>query len=311
LIVLTETHSETLLAGRTWLQQGPPILFGLKTAGWLFAILRHRERLAAVTKRALCVQFGGAVGTLASLGDRGGVVGEALANALHLPLPEIPWHSERDSIAEMATTLGLLTGTLGKIARDISLMMQSEIAEVQEPQVVGKGGSSTMPHKRNPVGSAVVLSASIRVPGLVATMLSAMVQEHERGVGGWHAEWETLPEICKLASGALKHTIAIVSGLEVDAARMRANLDALHGLALAESISILLSQHVGRPVAHHILEEASRIPAHYNPSFRRGDSPGAIAGSLPWPGESVHRQSACEGYSYSGDYGCPLLIWME
>src|SRR5213075_2743086 len=142
-------------------------------------------------------------------------VAAAIAQALGLDLPDVPWHAQRDRVAEVATTLGLLVGTLGKLARDVSLMMQTEVGEAAEPSAAGWGGSSTMPHKRNPVGSAVILAAAIRVPALVSVMLSAMVQEHERGLGGWHAEWETLPEICTLAAGALAQTTAIIEGLEV------------------------------------------------------------------------------------------------
>src|SRR5262249_40153842 len=149
-------------------------------------------------------------------------------------LPDLPWHSHRDRIAEVATTLGLLVGSLGKIARDISLMSQTEIGELSEPSAAGRGGSSTMPHKQNPVGSAVILSAATRVPPLVSTILSAMVQEHERGLGGWHAEWETLPEICLLAAGSVAQTAQILGGLGIHDERMKENLDTTRGLIFAE-----------------------------------------------------------------------------
>jgi 3-carboxy-cis,cis-muconate cycloisomerase len=170
----------------------------------------------------------------------------------------MPWHTERDRIAEVATTLGLLVGTLGKIARDISLHMQTEIAEIFEPAGEGRGGSSTMPHKRNPVSAAVVLSAATRVPGLVSTMLSAMVQEDERGLGNWHAEWETLPEIFRLTAGALHQMATIVPDLEIDVARMRRNLDATQGLIFAEAVTMSLGNHIGKSAAHELLEAASR-----------------------------------------------------
>jgi 3-carboxy-cis,cis-muconate cycloisomerase len=170
----------------------------------------------------------------------------------------MPWHTQRDRVAEAATTLGLCTGTLGKIARDISLHMQTEVAEVFEPTGEGRGGSSTMPHKRNPVSAAVVLSAATRVPGLVSTMLSAMVQEDERGLGDWHAEWETLPEIFRLTAGALHQMATIVPHLEVDAARMRRNLEATQGLIFAEGVSMAMGNHIGKSAAHALLEEASR-----------------------------------------------------
>jgi 3-carboxy-cis,cis-muconate cycloisomerase len=253
-----EEHRSTLLAGRTWLQQASPTTFGLKAAGWLDAVNRDRARVAATRKQVLVLQFGGAVGTLAALGEQGPAVARALAEELKLELPSVPWHTHRDRFAEVATTLGLLVGTLGKLARDISLMAQTEVGETLEPAAPGKGGSSTLPHKRNPVGSAVVLAAAIRVPALVSTMLAAMVQEHERGLGGWHAEWDTLPEIFMLAAGALSHTIQIVDGLEVHEGKMAQNLEATRGLILAEAIAIALAKHMGRMPAHHLIEQASR-----------------------------------------------------
>jgi 3-carboxy-cis,cis-muconate cycloisomerase len=255
---LAHDHRDTLLPGRTWLQQAAPVTFGFKVAGWLDAVERHRERLQAARKRVLVLQFGGAVGTLAALGDRAAPVASALAAELELRLPDLPWHTHRDSVAEVATTLGLLTGTLGKIARDVSLLAQSEVAEVFEPFSPGRGGSSTMPHKRNPIGSAVVLAAAIRVPALVATMLSAMVQEHERGLGGWHAEWETLPEICLLAAGALAHLTTVVSSPDVFAEKMATDLDLTRGLLLSEAVSMALAAHVGKLPAHEIVERACR-----------------------------------------------------
>jgi len=255
---LTERHKSTILAGRTWLQQGPPITFGLKTAGWLSAIERHRARCKSVAGQARCLQFGGAVGTLAALQERGLDVAEALAAELKLELPDLPWHAHRERIAEVATSLGLLTATLGKIARDISLLMQTEFGEAAEPAAAGRGGSSTMPHKRNPVGCAAVLAAAVRVPGLVATMLSAAVQEHERGLGGWQAEWEVLPEICKLAAGALSHTLFVVKGLIVDEQRMQENLGITHGLIFAEGVAMALTGKLGRSEAHTRVEELCR-----------------------------------------------------
>jgi 3-carboxy-cis,cis-muconate cycloisomerase len=219
---------------------------------------RHRERFAETRARVLVLQFGGAVGTLAALREKGLQVAEALAAELHLGLPTVPWHTQRDRVAEAATTLGLCTGTLGKIARDISLHMQTEIAEVFEPAGEGRGVSSTMPHKRNPVSAAIVLAAATRVPGLVSTMLSAMVQEDERGLGNWHAEWETLPEIFRLTAGALHQIATIVPHLEVDAARMRRNLDATQGLIFAEAVTMAMGKHIGKSAAHALVEAASR-----------------------------------------------------
>jgi len=255
---LAQKHRSTPIAGRTLMQHALPTTFGAKVAGWLDAMNRHRERFAETRARVLVVQFGGAVGTLAALGEKGLQVAEALAAELHLGLPTIPWHAQRDRVAEAAATLGLCTGTLGKIARDISLHMQTEIAEIFEPAGEGRGGSSTMPHKRNPVSAAVVLSAATRVPGLVSTMLSAMVQEDERGLGDWHAEWETLPEIFRLTAGALHQMATIVPHLEIDAERMRRNLDATQGLIFAEGVAMAMGKHIGKSAAHTLVESASR-----------------------------------------------------
>lgn len=251
-------HKRTPLVGRTWLQQATPVTFGLKAAGWLSAIEREGVRWRELVPRTFVIQFGGAAGTLAALGDDALRVADALADDLGLRLPETPWHTQRDRVAEVATALGLTVGTLGKIARDVSLLMQTEIGEAAEPDAPGRGGSSTMPHKRNPVGSATVLAAATRVPALVSTMLSAMVQEHERGLGGWQAEWETLPEIFRLAAGALAQTVRVIEGLHIDPARMRANLDVTHGLIMAEAVTMALARHIGRAPAHLLLEAACR-----------------------------------------------------
>jgi len=242
--------------GRTWMQQALPTTFGVKVAGWLDVVDRHRERLRETRRRAVVLQFGGAVGTMAALGDRGTDVAKHLAENLTLELPEIPWHSHRDRFAEVATTLGLCVGTLGKIAKDISLHSQTEVAEVFEPVEKGRGGSSTMPHKRNPVASAVVLSTALRVPGLVSTMLAAMVQEQERGLGGWLAEWETLPEIVSLSAGALRWMAEMVPQLQIDAERMKTNLEATRGLIFAEAVSMALASKIGKAQAHEAVEAA-------------------------------------------------------
>lgn len=249
-----QRHVATPLAGRTWLQHATPVTLGMKIAGWLGALTRTRQRLQALKPRLLVLQFGGASGTLAALGEQAMPIAEALAQELQLGLPEQPWHTQRDRLVEFGAVLGLLAGSLGKLGRDVSLLMQTEAAEVFEPSAPGKGGSSTMPHKRNPVGAAVLISAATRVPGLVSTLFSAMPQEHERSLGLWHAEWETLPEICCLVSGALQQALAIAEGLEVDAERMARNLDLTQGLVLAEAVSIVLAQRIGRDRAHHLLE---------------------------------------------------------
>ncbi|MGE8503565.1 MAG: 3-carboxy-cis,cis-muconate cycloisomerase [Pseudomonas sp.] len=253
-----ERHIDTPLAGRTWLQQATPVTLGMKLAGVLGAVTRHRQRLSELKPRLLSLQFGGASGSLAALGDAGWAVSGALAQELELNLPEQPWHTQRDRLVEFASLLGMIAGSLGKLGRDLSLLMQTEAGEVFEPAAPGKGGSSTMPHKRNPVSAAVLIGAATRAPGLVATMFAAMPQEHERSLGLWHAEWESLPELCCLVSGALQQALLVVPGLEVDAARMRANLELTQGLVLAEAVSIALAQKIGRDAAHHLIEQCCK-----------------------------------------------------
>ncbi|AHZ69221.1 3-carboxy-cis,cis-muconate cycloisomerase [Pseudomonas mandelii JR-1] len=248
----------TPLAGRTWLQHATPVTLGMKIAGWLGAVTRSRQRLQELKPRLLVLQFGGASGTLAALGEQAMPIAEALAGELQLTLPDQPWHTQRDRLVEFGAVLGLIAGSLGKLGRDISLLMQTEAGEVFEPSAPGKGGSSTMPHKRNPVGAAVLIGAATRVPGLLSTLFSAMPQEHERSLGLWHAEWETLPEICCLVSGSLKQALLVADGLEVDADRMARNLDLTQGLVLAEAVSIVLAQRVGRDTAHHLLERCCK-----------------------------------------------------
>ncbi len=258
---LARTHRDTTMVGRTWMQHALPTSLGLKMAGCLDAIMRHQQRMQELRHRALALQFGGAAGTLASLGDQGLAVAASLARELGLSLPDLPWHTQRDRVAEVATVLGLLTGTLGKMARDISLLMQTDVGEAAEPAAAGRGGSSTMPHKRNPVGCAIALTAAVRVPALVSTMLSGMVQEHERALGGWQAEWDTLPDIVLLTSGALRQMRDVAAGLQVDAGRMAANLALTHGLIMGESVMLALGAAIGRMAAHKLVEEASRQAA--------------------------------------------------
>jgi 3-carboxy-cis,cis-muconate cycloisomerase len=251
-------HAGTVMAGRTWLQQATPVTLGMKIAGWLGAVSRHRQRLLELKPRLLCLQFGGASGSLAALGDQALPVADALARELRLNLPEQPWHTQRDRLVEFASLLGMIAGSLGKLGRDLSLLMQTETGEVFEPGAVGKGGSSTMPHKRNPVAAAAMIGAATRAPGLVSTMFAAMPQEHERSLGLWHAEWETLPELCCLVSGALQQALNVVPGLEVDAARMSRNLQLTQGLVLAEAVNIALARRLGRDAAHHLVERCCR-----------------------------------------------------
>ncbi len=251
-------HADTPLVGRTWLQHATPVTLGMKLAGVLGALTRHRQRLQELRPRLLVLQFGGASGSLAALGSKAMPVAEALAEQLKLTLPEQPWHTQRDRLVEFASVLGLVAGSLGKYGRDVSLLMQTEAGEVFEPSAPGKGGSSTMPHKRNPVGAAVLIGAATRVPGLLSTLFAAMPQEHERSLGLWHAEWETLPELCCLVSGALQQALIMVPDLEVDAERMAANLELTRGLVLAEAVSIALAQRIGRDAAHHLVEQCCK-----------------------------------------------------
>jgi 3-carboxy-cis,cis-muconate cycloisomerase len=255
---LADQHAATVMVARTLLQHAVPTTFGLKVAGWLSAVMRARRRVREAGQRARVLQFGGAAGTLAALGSRGLEVAARLAEELDLELPDLPWHAHRDRLVDLAAALGVAAGVLGKIARDLSLMMQTEISEAFEPEEAGKGGSSTMPQKRNPVACTVALAAASRVPGLVATLLAAMPHEHERAVGGWHAEWETLPEIFGLVAGAARSMAETCDRLDVDAARLRENLDRTRGLVTAEAVTVALAAEIGHLEAHTVVGAASR-----------------------------------------------------
>ena len=253
---LADRHRETLMVARTLLQQALPTTFGLKAAGWLDAVARHFTRMREIRGRDLTLQFGGAAGTLAALREKGIAVASALADELKLPQPDAPWHSHRDRFAEIAAVFGLLAGTLGKIARDVALLMQTEVGEVREPSANERGRSSAMPHKHNPVGSVVALAAATRLPGLVSAMLTAMTMDHERGVGGWHAEWETLADIVTLTGGSLLQMSGVVSELHVDSDAMTRNLQRSHGQIMAEAVATGLAERLGRADAHMIVEQA-------------------------------------------------------
>jgi 3-carboxy-cis,cis-muconate cycloisomerase len=255
---LAKKHRQTAVVARTWLQHALPMPFGLKLAEYAAALHRSKARLQRMRVDALALQFGGAAGTLAALGDNGIKVAEALAQQLGLPLPAAPWHTHRDRIAEIASVLAILAGTCGKIARDVSLMMQTDVAEAFEPAGEGRGGSSTMPHKRNPVAAAIALSAATMAPNLAATIFAAQVQEHERSAGPWHAEWPTLPMLLLVTSGGLAAIVDIAEGLEVDADRMRQNLDETHGLIMAEAVTFALAEKLGKSDAHHLVEAATK-----------------------------------------------------
>jgi len=276
-----QRHAGTAMAGRTWLQQATPVTLGAKVAGWLGAVTRHRHRLKELRPRMLCLQFGGASGSLAALGEMAFPIAEALAKDLNLNLPDQPWHTQRDRLVEFASLLGMVAGSLGKMGRDISLLMQTETRELSEPAATGKSHSSTVLYNRHPVGAAVMIAAATRAPGLVATMFSAMPQEHERSLGLWHAEWETLPQLCCLVSGSLQQALAVIPSLEVDAGRMLHNLDLPQGLVLAEAVSVALAQRMGRDAAHHLIEQCCRRAVEQNMHLREVlDGEPAVAAQL-------------------------------
>ena len=255
---LAKKYRHTLMAGRTLLQQALPITFGLKAARWLALTTRQVEALRERREKALAVQLGGAAGTLASSGEKGLQVVELLAAELHLPAPDLPWHTERDRVAEIAATLGVVSGAMAKIAGDVALLAQTEVGEVSEGAAPGKGGSSAMPQKRNPVDAISAIASARLAIGVVPVILSAMQQEHERAVGGWQAEWAAIPNLFCYTASAVEHVRGAVSGLEVDEARMRANLDASGGLIMSESLTMTLAHKVGRPEAFRIVQSIGK-----------------------------------------------------
>jgi 3-carboxy-cis,cis-muconate cycloisomerase len=254
---LARRYRTTLMAGRTHSQQALPITFGLKVAGWLAPLVRHRQRLAEMKPRLLVLQLGGAVGTLAALGERGTAVREALAAELGLFRLPMPWHTQRDSLVELANWLSLLSGSLAKMAQDLILMTQSEVGEVVESADPSRGGSSTMPHKRNPVTSELIIAAARTNASLLSAVHQAQVQEHERATHGWQMEWLALPQMIGLTGAALKKAQFISENLVVDEARMRANVAASNGLMLAEAVTFSLSPtYMSRAEAKQIVREA-------------------------------------------------------
>jgi 3-carboxy-cis,cis-muconate cycloisomerase len=254
-----DQHRATVMAGRTHLQQALPITFGLKCATWAMPLIAHVERLDQLRPRLERVSFGGAAGTLASLGDQGVVVMEGLAAELGLGVPLAPWHVCRDSFAEAMGLLGLICGSLAKFATDTILLAQTEVGEMAEPYVAGRGASSTMPQKRNPIASEYVLAAARTVQALVPVMQGAMAADHERATGPWQAEMLVLPQGFVLTHGALQHATAIAEGMVVDPARMRRNLDATGGLIVAEAVMMGLAAQLGRGEAHHVVKHACDI----------------------------------------------------
>jgi 3-carboxy-cis,cis-muconate cycloisomerase len=254
---LADAHRGTMMAGRTLLQQALPTTFGLKAAGWLVSVLETRRRLLDVRATGLAAQLGGAVGTLASLGGSGVSVLREFAREVDLAEPVVPWHTNRSRISELGATLSLVAGVLGKISLDVVLMAQTEVGEVAEPPGDGRGGSSTLPHKRNPVLSVTAVASARRVQDLSGTLQAAMIGEHERAAGAWHAEWEALSDALALTGGAATATREAVEGLQVHSDRMRENLGATGGLLLSEHVTTIVAEKLGRLEAHELVQAAS------------------------------------------------------
>ncbi len=258
LLLLAERHLATPVLARTLMQPAQVTSFGFKLAGWVAPLLRARARLRESGARALQLQLGGAVGTLAVMGEHGPAVAARMAADLHLKLADAAWHTQRDEWVRLGLEVAVLTGSLGKIATDLSLMAQGEIAELAEPSGNGRGGSSAMPHKRNPVSAMIALAASTRTPHHAAALLASMGQQHERGLGNWQAELAEWPALFLSAHGALNALNDAFAGLSVDTARMLRNIDALQGLVFAEAASIWLAGVIGRPKAHALLEQLTQ-----------------------------------------------------
>jgi len=258
---LTEAHRRTPMVGRTLLQPAAPITFGLKAARWLDTATRLVPRLREVRERALVLQFGGAVGTLAALGEAGPRVAELLGAELALPVPPLPWHAERDRPAEVAAALGIVAGAMAKIATDLVLLRQGEVAEVGEEPVPGKGGSSAMPQKQNPVDAILARAAAGLAIATVPAILHGMAQEHERAAGGWQAEWEAIPRLFGATAASVERVRAALTGLVVDPARLAANLAATGGTVMAEALTVALAARLGRSEAERLTKEAIKRAA--------------------------------------------------
>jgi 3-carboxy-cis,cis-muconate cycloisomerase len=265
---LAERHRETPMVGRTLLQHATPITFGLKAAHWLSLATRQVRLLRDLRGELLVVQFGGAAGTLASLGDKGVQVTELLAEELDLAIPDLPWHTDRDRVAAIAGALGVVSGAMAKIARDVVLLMQTEVAEVAEAPESGKGGSSTMPQKRNPVDATAAIASAQLAFGLLPVAFAATVQEHERGAGNWQTEWIAVPDLLRYTAGAVAGVRSALRGLEVNTERMGSNLEMSRGLVMAEALAMALAPSVGKHEAHQILAAASRRATEQDADLR-------------------------------------------
>jgi 3-carboxy-cis,cis-muconate cycloisomerase len=265
---LAEEHRGTIMAGRTLLQQALPTTFGLKAAGWLVSVLEVSRRLSDLRDRGLAAQLGGASGTLASLGQRGVLVLGVFARELELTEPTVPWHTDRTRMVEIGGSLSLVAGVLGKISLDVILMSQTEVGEVAEPAGEGRGGSSTLPHKRNPIQSVTAAANARRVQALAQLLYGAMMGEHERAAGAWHAEWETLSETLALTGGAAAAVREVTEGLEVYPEKMRQNLEETGGMIMAENVTTVVADRLGRLEAHGLVGAAARRAADTGRPFR-------------------------------------------
>jgi 3-carboxy-cis,cis-muconate cycloisomerase len=283
---LAEKHRGTVMAGRTHSQQALPITFGLKVAVWLAPLLRHRERLNELSGRLLVVQFGGAAGTLAALGENGLSVARLLAEQLGLKAPDMPWHTQRDNLAEFAGWLSLVSGSLAKMAQDIILMAQTEVSEAGESAEEGRGGSSTMPQKSNPIVSELILAAARTNASLLSALHHSLVQEHERGTHGWQVEWLSLPQMMMLTGGALKHAIYLGRNLQIDENAMRSNIARGHDLILAEAAVFTLARVMPRPEAEELVKKACAAAlADNRPLIEALETlagPGVKPGDIDW-----------------------------
>lgn len=295
LAALADAHRHTLMAGRTHSQQALPITFGLKVAGWLAPLLRWRERLGELHPRLLVLQFGGAAGTLSSLGQGGLAVQDALAAELGLVVPLLPWHTSRDSLYELSAWLAGVCGSLAKMSQDIILLCQTELAELRESADTSRGASSTMPQKSNPVVSELVVAASRASAGHLSAMQHALVQEHERATHGWQLEWLSLPPLLALCASSLRHSLFLAQNLQVDTARMQANVDASQGLMLAELLSFALAEPLGRARAGVLVKQAVAQAVsekrHLRDVLRELSAP-ELAGYSPLPWNSYTEANA-------------------
>ena len=297
---LVEQHRHTLMAGRTLLQQAVPITFGLKAARWLDVTVRQVQMLREDRQRLLVVQLGGAAGTLAALGAQGSQVVDLLAEELGLVDPGLPWHTERDRVARIAASLGIVAGAMAKIAGDVLLLTQTEVGEAAEAAAPGRGTSSALPQKHNPIAATFAAASARLAIGAVPVVLSAMAQEHERAAGGWQAEWSALPDLFRYTAGAVWHVREAVGGLQIDAARMQANLDQAGGLLMAESLTMALAPQLGRPTAQRVVQAVCEQAISSGSSLRQVTLVDAEVRALLSP-EAIDRALDPRNYLGSAD----------